>query len=73
MPDAEIRDALNAVVNDHDLEDEELTVRNIRRLVEMRLGLPENFLKKDSKWNERSRKIIDAAWVGVPRQLRSRG
>ena len=64
IPDAEIQDALTAVVNDDDLEEEELTVRNIRNLVELRLGLGEGFLKKDKKWNEKSRKIIDAAWVG---------
>jgi hypothetical protein len=66
VPDAEIEEALNAVVNDDDLEEEELTVRNIRHLVELRLGLGESFLKTDKKWKDKSKKVIEAAWVGGP-------
>jgi hypothetical protein len=72
VPDADIHDALTAVVNDDDLHEEELTVRNIRNLVELRLGLGEGFLKKDKKWNEKSRKIISAAWVGAFECIRYR-
>jgi hypothetical protein len=69
VPDTKIQDALSAVVNDDSLDDGELTVRNIRAIVEQRLGLADGFLKKDKKWNEKSREIIDFAWVGVPRRL----
>jgi hypothetical protein len=66
VPDSKIQGALSAVVNDDSLDDSELTVRNIRAIVEQRLSLADGFLKKDKKWNEKSREIIDLAWVGFP-------
>lgn len=40
-----------------------ITVKRVRAAAEQRLGLDENFFKSHNEWNEKSKDIIEAAFV----------
>lgn len=65
--DSEIETTLRAIVarlykaGDHD----ELTVKRVRKAAEMRLELPDGFLKENEDWKMKSKDIIGDEHVGV--------
>ena len=57
-----LRHAVQSVYQNGNLED--LTVKRIRKSTEKDLDLPEDFLKTDHRWKEKSKVVIQSEVVG---------
>lgn len=73
MDDIKLEDALREAVQDAFRKDdlENLTVKRMRHKVETNLELEDDFFRKDPKWRETSKQMIQAEVVGTEVASRS--